>query len=156
MLKTAFLLSSQQENNRSTMEFHGVDSWSCSMNCALWNSRDRWQLNRNGYDKFWNLMTMRIQMWFHVTSKPLNLRDVRRPETQSNDNILSLKYLGNADGNYRFSFTLQNTGDWGKVLECLFSLVLYIWKIYQLGYRRRQKFSWHRLSGALRAWEAGV
>lgn len=90
------------------------------MHCALWSSRDRWQLNHSGYDEFWNLMTMWIQMWFHVTSKTLNLRDARKTETQSNYNILSLKYLGDAYGNYRFSFTLQNIVNWEKVLEFLF------------------------------------
>lgn len=90
------------------------------MHCALWSSRDRWQLNHSGYVEFWNLMTMWIQMWFHVTRKTLNLRDARKTETQSNDNILSLKYLGDAYGNYRFSFTLQNIVNWEKVLEFLF------------------------------------
>ena len=92
MSKIILLLSSQQENRQSTIAFHGMDSWSCNMNCALWSSRDHWQLNHSGYDEFWNLTTMWIQMWFHVTSKTLNLRDARRAETQSND-ILSLKHL---------------------------------------------------------------
>ena len=155
MVKITLLLSSQQEHNQPTMEFHGVDSWSCNMHCALWSSRDCWQLNHSGYDEFWNLMTMWIQMWFHVTSKTSNLRDARKPETQSNDNILFLKYLGDAYGNYRFSFTLQNIADWEKVLEfLLFPGIIYLENLSDG--RRKQRFSWQSLSGTLGVWEENV
>lgn len=65
------------------MEFHGVDSWPCNVNCAFRSSRDHWQWNHSGCDESWNLMTTWIQMWFHhITDKLLNLRDARKPEIQ--------------------------------------------------------------------------
>jgi len=63
--------------------------------------------------------------WLHeckcdfVWLTSLNLRGARKPEIQSNDNILSLKFLGDVSATTD-SFTLQNTGDWEKVLEFLF------------------------------------
>lgn len=120
-VRIVFLLSSQQENKQSTVEFHGVDTRSCNLNCALWSSWDHWPLNHSGYDEFWNLMSAWIQMWFHVISKPLNLRSARKPEIQSNGNILSLKYLDDGYGNYRFFHTSEHW-DWEKVPEFIFSL----------------------------------
>lgn len=49
-VRIVFLLSSQQENKQSTVEFHGVDTRSCNLNCALWSSWDRSILRGEGHE----------------------------------------------------------------------------------------------------------
>lgn len=63
-------------------------------------------------------MTAQIKTWFHVTDKIWELLESQRYNQMTD--FFPKVYLHDAYGYYRFSFTLQNTGDWEKVLELFF------------------------------------